>query len=97
MRFAVARQQGFGEEQAALVDDGYESSDLPDRVKDALRLADRFAGLGRPSEPTTLGDDEVVALLLGMAQVRAASRVLLALGMDDEPDEWRVREVPGRS
>lgn len=66
-------------------------------MKDALRLADRFAGVGRPRAPTTLTDEEQVGLLLSMVQVRAASRVLLALGIEDEPVERRVREVPGRS
>jgi hypothetical protein len=96
VRFAVARHQGFDEDQASLVDDDYEQSALDERQKDVLRLADRFTD--RPGEaPTTLTIPEQVALLLSLVQVRFSSRVLLTLGIEDRPEAPAIREVAGRS
>lgn len=100
VRFAVARRHGFDEDSAEQVDDDYETSALAERVKDALRVADHFAGTRRPADApapgSTLSDEEVATLLLALVQVRAGSRMLLALGIEDEPDVMTVREVAGR-
>jgi hypothetical protein len=96
IRYAVAEQRGIDEELVGKVHD-YERSDLPERQKVALRLADAFIlGMGRV--PAPLGQAaaqqfsaaelvEIALLLFKTSQ----NKVRVALGVDAQ--EVRVRVI----
>lgn len=100
VRFSLAREAGLDEEEALLVDDGYELSDLTERHKAAIRLADRF--LAGPAGPRpghevvqtgveTLTDEEELELGVAMAMFLGFAKMLITLGL--EPDEMAVTVV----
>ncbi len=89
VRLAVARQEGLDETMAAKVN-GYEASDLDERHKLALRLAD--AMMTMPGDlPDSLvtelrrafTDDELLELTLDVMKWNY-QKVSVALGIDDE-------------
>lgn len=97
VRFSLARDEGLAEEDAALVDDGYESSSLSDRHKAAIRLADRFLAI--PGHPPgggavdgVLGEDETVELGVALAMFMGFAKMLITLGL--EPGDMPVTVVP---
>lgn len=98
VRFSVARDQGLAEEDAALVDDGYESSSLPDRHKAAIRLADRFLAIpghlpgGDATLDGVLTEEESVELGVALAMFMGFAKMLITLGL--EPDDMPVTVVP---
>lgn len=99
MRFAVARQEGFDEDQAALVDDGYEHSALDERYRAALAFADAFLQLTGPPPPEVrariqaqLSDAELTELGIGLALFHGFSKLLIALGC--EPEEMATTVLP---
>jgi len=72
----------------------YESSDLPDRTKAALRLADRLSGAERPEiDPTFheelrrhFSDDEILDLGMTISFASGWQRFIEAFGV--VPDRW---------
>ena len=90
--------RGATEELVAKLAD-YETSDLPDRTKAALRLADRLAG----ADPTIdadfyeelkrhLSDDEVLDLGMTVTFVSGWQRFIEAFGI--VPDHWHDGSSP---
>jgi AhpD family alkylhydroperoxidase len=99
VRFSLAREGGLAEEDAALVDDGYEASSLSERHKAAIRLADRFLAIpGRPPEgggggaKGGLGPAEEVELGVALAMFMGFAKMLITLGL--EPEEMALTVVP---
>jgi alkylhydroperoxidase family enzyme len=85
--------RGASEELVARLAD-YESSDLPERTKAALRLADRLTG----EHPTVdadfyeglkrhLSDDEILDLGMSVTFFSGWQRFIEAMGI--VPDHWR--------
>jgi alkylhydroperoxidase family enzyme len=82
---------------AKLVD--YEASDLPERTKAALRLADRLAAPDPSVDPAFyaelrrhLSDDEILDLGMTAAFVSGWQRFIEAFGI--VPDHWRDGAPP---
>lgn len=97
VRFSLAREQGLAEEEAVLVDDGYETSSLSERHKAAIRLADRFLAIpGRPPGAVgpdgVLSPDESVELGVALAMFMGFAKMLITLGL--EPEDMPVTVVP---
>lgn len=77
----------------------YENSDLPDRTKAALRLADELTG-DRPSVDdafytelaTHFSDDQILDLGMCMAFALGWQRFIEAFGI--VPDQWREGSRP---
>ena len=99
IRFAGARAEGLGEEQVALIADGYAESALPEPHKAVLRWTDAF--LDNPSgEHSALRAEmlrlfappQIVELAVGNALFLGFSKVALALG--GLPEEIPVFELP---
>jgi alkylhydroperoxidase family enzyme len=102
VRFAVARQEGLSEERVALIDDGYASSELPQRQKAAVAFADAFLSMdGPPSEEqqaalvAEFGADGVVELGVGMALFHGFSKLLIAIGAEPEQMATTILPTPG--
>ena len=89
LRQAVARQHGFDEGMAAKID-RYESSDLSERQKAALRLADAMVTMPgsidaalRDELHRHFDDDEILEITLDMMKW-SYQKVSVALGTDAE-------------
>src|SRR3954453_22398260 len=94
LRLTVARQDGLDETMAAKID-RFESSDLPERHKVALRLAEALMTLPASISPVLreqarehFSDQEVLELTLDVMKWNY-QKVPVALGIDAEV-------VPGR-
>lgn len=101
MRFAVARQEGFGEEQAALVEDGYDESALDERYRAALVFADAFLEVSGPPPAEVqarieaqLSASELSELGVGLALFHGFSKLLIALGCEPEEMDTTVLPTP---
>ena len=104
VRFSLARDEGLSEDDAQLVEDGYELSTLSERHKAAIRLADRFlAAPGTPGPPAKKGNgttgggpalngDEELDLGVALAMFIGFSKMLITLGL--EPVEMPVTVLP---
>ena len=97
VRDAVALQHGVDEEMLAKVD-RYETSDLSDHQKAALRLADVY--LAAPGEMTAELQEEaqhhytgaqIAELVLKVMQY-SSDKIMVALGLDLEEVDVRVLE-----
>ena len=98
LRLAVATQQGLDETMATKVD-RYESSDLPDRHKVALRIADAMMSM-----PTSIGlelrreayehfsRDELIELTLDVMKWNY-QKVPVALGIDAEVTPGQLTDL----
>jgi AhpD family alkylhydroperoxidase len=87
VRFAVARDEGLTEDRVALIDDGYEGTELTAREKAVIRYTDTFL-----REPSALGDDQrtalaryftpaqLVELTVGIALFMGFSKIAVSLG-----------------
>ena len=90
--------RGASEDLVAKLED-YEASDLPERTKVALRLADRLAG-ERPSIDPELHDalrrhftgDELIDLGMTLTFASGWQRFIEAFGI--VPDRWRDGAPP---
>jgi hypothetical protein len=89
LRLAVAKEHGFDEAMAEEVDH-YESSDLADRHKVALRLADAMMTLPGSISPSLreqacqhFSAEEILELTLDVMKW-TYQKVAVALGTDDE-------------
>lgn len=99
MRFAVARQDGLGEADVAMIDDAYATSALSPRHKTAIALTDVVLGrtgavdaalaatLARELTPA-----EIVELGMTAALCHGFSKITLALG--SVPADMPVTIVP---
>ena len=101
MRFAVARDEGLDEEQAGLVDDGYDRSALSDRHKLAVRFTDAVLAAGGPADPALVADmrsefddAEIVELAIGVALFHGFSKLLITLGLEPEEMDTVVARTP---
>jgi alkylhydroperoxidase family enzyme len=101
VRFSQARDDGFGEDAADLVHDGYESSPLSERQKRALRLVDGY--LATPARlPAEVIDEfqrtessaATVELTLAAALFFGFAKVLIALGAEPEHMDTTVLPTP---
>jgi hypothetical protein len=85
----------------SLIDDGFESTELPERSKVALRFADRF--LMDPGAPSEAESQELAAefdaaelteLALGLGLFHGFSKMLIAMGMEPDAMDTTVLETP---
>jgi alkylhydroperoxidase family enzyme len=100
VRYDVARADGLTEERAAMVADDYEASDLSEREKAALTLADGYlgfpAGIGadQAARVTAAFDDDAIAsMLVALMTFNFTSRGAVSNGGMPE-DPLPVMEVP---
>ncbi len=87
VRFDGARQAGLTEERVALIDDGFETSQLSSEEKTAIRLVDVFLtdphGLSdaqREELLATFDAGQVIELTAGIALFMGFSKIAVALG-----------------
>jgi alkylhydroperoxidase family enzyme len=90
--------RGATEDLVAKLED-YEHSDLPERTKTALRLADRLAGERPAIDPAFhaelrahFTDDELIDLGMTLTFVSGWQRFIEAFGI--VPDRWRAGSPP---
>jgi alkylhydroperoxidase family enzyme len=90
--------RGASEELVAKLTD-YEASDLPERTKAALRLADRLASADPAVDPAFyedlrrhFSDDEILDLGMTATFVSGWQRFIEAFGI--VPDRWQEGAVP---
>jgi alkylhydroperoxidase family enzyme len=90
--------RGASEEQVAKLTD-YETSDLPERTKAALRLADRLASADPSVDPAFyeelrrhFSDDEILDLGMTATFVSGWQRFIEAFGI--VPDRWQDGAAP---
>jgi alkylhydroperoxidase family enzyme len=97
LRFASAREQGLDEDRVALIEDGYEDTELPHRWKLAIRLADALIGDARVDAPLRaelldeFDDAEIVELTATIATAIAFSKASVAFGA---PEDMPLIVVP---
>lgn len=97
LRFEGAREAGLGEDRVALIDDGYERTDLPERWKLVIRLADALiadARVGEALREDLLGEftpEEIVELVATITTAIAFSKAAVAFGA---PPEMPLTVVP---
>ncbi|GIU86665.1 MAG: hypothetical protein KatS3mg009_1180 [Acidimicrobiia bacterium] len=97
LRFEGAREAGLGEDRVALIDDGYERTELPERWKLVIRLADALiadARVGEALREDLLGEftpEEIVELVATITTAIAFSKAAVAFGA---PPEMPLTVVP---
>jgi alkylhydroperoxidase family enzyme len=97
LRFASARDQGLDEDSVALIEDGYDDTELPARWKLAIRLADALIADARVDEALRAAlldefdDAEIVELTATIATAIAFSKASVAFGA---PDDMPLMVVP---
>jgi alkylhydroperoxidase family enzyme len=97
LRFATARDQGLDEDSVDQIVDGYENSELPDRWKLAIRLADALIADARVDEAlraallAEFSDEQIVELTATIATAIAFSKASVAFGA---PEEMPLIVVP---
>lgn len=98
LRFEGAQQAGLGEDDVALIADGYDDTDLPPRWKLAARWADALIALPAPIDPALraelaaeLEPDQIVELTATITTAIAFSKAAVAFGA---PEEMPVMTVP---
>jgi alkylhydroperoxidase family enzyme len=97
LRFATAQEQGLDENSVALIDDGYDDTDLPNRWKLAIGLADALIADARVPAELRAGllaeftDEQIVELTATNATAIAFSKASVAFGA---PDDMALMVVP---
>jgi alkylhydroperoxidase family enzyme len=98
LRFDGAIDAGLSEDHVDHIDDGYESSDLPERWKVALRWSDAIIGhpasqapAERPEVEATFSREEAVELTLTVAIAQGFSKAAVAWG---PPPEIPLMVIP---
>lgn len=97
LRFEGARDAGLQEEHVALIDEDYASSDMPERWKLAIRLADALIADARIDDRlradllAELSAAEIVELTATITTAIAFSKAAVAFGA---PPEMPVTVVP---
>jgi alkylhydroperoxidase family enzyme len=97
LRFATAREQGLDEDAIDQINDGYAATDLPERWKLAIRLADALiadARVDRELRAALLAeftDAQIVELTATIATAIALSKASVAFGA---PQEMPLVVVP---
>jgi alkylhydroperoxidase family enzyme len=100
VRYDVARHDGLTEDRAEMVADGYAESELTDREKRAIMLADSYlgfpAGVKAPDAEriaSEFGSDEMSSMLIALMTFNFTSRTAVSIGgMPEEP--LPIVEVP---
>jgi AhpD family alkylhydroperoxidase len=101
VRFDGARQAGLTEDVAALIDDGFESSELSERQKLVLRWTDAF--LQAPVEvhddlvaemQAALSPEEIVECTYAVTLFLGFSKMLIVLGTEPEPGTMPTTVLP---
>ncbi len=98
VRFSMARDEGLTEDDAQMVDDGFEESDLADRHKAAVRLADRFLSIPaavRQDPPGGFSAAEQIELDAALAMFLGFAKMLITLGLEPESMPVTVVATPG--
>lgn len=93
VRYDVARADGLTEDRVEMIADGYEASDLPEREKLALALADSYLGFPAKVGPDLsprlhreFGDDEIASMLVALMTFNFTSRMAVSIGgMPEDP------------
>lgn len=97
LRFAGARDAGLQEQHVALIGDDYASSDMPERWKLAIRLADTLIADARIDDRlraellAEFSPEEIVELTATITTAIAFSKAAVAFGA---PPEMPVTVVP---
>ena len=98
LRFDGAREAGLSEDHVEHIEDGYESSDLPERWKLTLRWADAIIGhpasqapAVRPDVDVAFSREEAVELTLTVAIAQGFSKAAVAWG---PPPEIPLTVIP---
>ncbi len=97
LRFATARDQGLDEDSVDQIVDGYENSELPERWKLAIRLADALIADARVDDAlraallAEFSDEQIVELTATIATAIAFSKASVAFGA---PEEMPLIVVP---
>jgi alkylhydroperoxidase family enzyme len=92
LRFATAQEQGLDEESVALIEDGYDDTELPHRWKLAIRLADALIADARvPADLrgellAEFSDEQIVELTATIATAIAFSKASVAFGAPEDMD-----------
>ena len=101
VRFDKARDAGLTEDVADLIDDGYESSALADRLKLALRLTDVYLLDPKGVRPelaadlsATLTPEEIVESTFALSMFMGFAKVLIALGTEPAPGTMPTTVLP---
>ena len=98
VRFSLARDEGLSEDEAGMVDEGFEESGLTERHKAAVRLADRFLsipGTARRDPPGGFSPAEQVELDAALAMFLGFAKMLITLGLEPEGMPVTVVPTPG--
>ncbi len=84
-----------------MVDDGYLETELSERHKLTLELADAFLAAGGPPSPeirarlqVEFTDPELVELTLALALFHGFSKMLIVLGLEPEQMDTMVMPTP---
>jgi AhpD family alkylhydroperoxidase len=97
LRFDTAREQGLAEDRVDLIVDGFEESDLSDRWKLAIRLADALIADARIDTELRsdllreFSSEEIVELTATITTAIAFSKAAVAFGA---PEEMPLMVVP---
>ena len=97
LRFASAREQGLDEDRVALIEDGFDHTELPRRWKLAIRLADALIADARVDTDLRAAlldeftDAQIVELTATIATAIAFSKASVAFGA---PAEMPLMVVP---
>jgi AhpD family alkylhydroperoxidase len=97
LRFATARDEGLDEEAVDLIVDGYEATELPERWKVAIRLADALIADARLDDELRaalldeFSPEQIVELTATITTAIAFSKAAVAFGA---PEEMPLMVVP---
>lgn len=98
-RYDVAREDGLSEDRVAMIGDGYQDSDLTEREKLAIALADSY--LNFPVGVTgdlaqrlaaEFSEAEIASMMTALMTFNIASRAAVSIG--GMPESVPVTEVP---
>lgn len=99
VRFSQAKADGLSEDQVALIDDAYESSELSKRQKLILRYTDVFLTDPGAIDATLkyamkaeFSDQEIVELTAGLALFMGFSKIAVSLG--GMPESLPTMDMP---
>ena len=85
---------------AALVDDGFETTELDDRAKAIIAYTDAVLAASPPSADTAAAlrehfdEAQIVELALGISLFHGFSKIMISLGLEPAQMETTVRPTP---
>ena len=99
MRFAVAKQDGLTEDLVDAIAEDYQQSQLSNRHKATIALADAFIHADGPPSPDVRAQiaaefsaEEIAEITVGLALFHGFSKLLIAAGA--EPDQMATTVLP---